>query len=157
MMTNDCFGLLWEDYDNLGLVFVCSFCLAIWVHWGGPRLADLQTGVCLTLFSGNTLCRPRHAPLLGIREEKTKGLDSKFVGFISAHGCLLCLPKAVSTPRPDHWYYLTNPSSVASHRQLASLELMSNASLLQAGYECGETAEYPQITNYCLCPPLCSA
>lgn len=143
MMTNRCFGLLWEDCDNLGLVFVCSFCLAIWVHWGGPGLADLQTGVCLTLFSGNTLCRPRHAPLLGIRGKKTKGLGSKFLGFISTHGCLLRPPKAVSTPRPDHWYCLANPFSLASHRQLASLELMSNASLLQAGHEHGETVEHP--------------
>lgn len=128
--------------DNLSLVFVCSFCLAVWVQWGGLGLADLQIGVCLTLFCRNTLCKPRHAPLLGIRGKKTKGLGPKF-GFISmCNGCLLHLQKAVATPRPDHWYYLVNPSSFAD-------ELMSNASLLQAGYEHWGTAECQWIIHYC--------
>lgn len=77
---------------------LCAPSALPWVHWGGPGLAELQTGVCLTLFSGNTLCRPRHDPLLGITGNKTKDLGSKSVGFISTRGCLLRLPKAVSTP-----------------------------------------------------------
>lgn len=145
MMTNGCFGLPWEDCDNLGLVFVCSLCLAPWVHRGGSGLADLQIGVCLTLFSGITLCRPRHAPLFSIRGKKTKDLGPKFAGFISTYsGCLLHLQKAVATPRPDHQQCLVNPSSFTSERQLSGLELMQNASL-HTGYKQGGTAEHQYI------------
>lgn len=98
---------------------------------------DWQTSklACVWHCSVGTFCTDP-GTLLSLASEERKDLGPKFVGFTSTrYGCLLHLRKAVATPRPDHWYYLANPSSFVSHRQLACLELMSNVSLLQAGYE----------------------
>lgn len=138
MMTNGCFGLLWEDCDNLGLVFVCSFCLAVGVHWGGPGLANLQIGVCLTLFSGNTLCRPRHAPLFGIRGKKTKSLVPSLLA-LSAH-IMVAFSIFKKLLQDQIIGAIWQIPLFANDRQLACLELMSNASLLQAGYKPRGTA-----------------